>query len=224
MGFGGGADAPSFPVKGDFLVEQNQDNTVKLCGVIMGVPIFSHRLYGESFFTFLVRIPRLSGSVDELPVTVSNRLLSRTVTKGAVVHITGQLRSYNKMIDGCNRLILTVFARQLQRVDVKTSPINHVQLLGHICKEPTYRTTPFMREITDLLIAVNRAFGKSDYIPAITWGRTARFARTIQVGDCVRVVGRFQSRQYQKRYGDSKVETKTAYEVSVAGLERNGAI
>jgi len=205
-------------------VDQSQDNTVNLYGVIMGVPAFSHRLYGENFYTFLLRVPRLSDSADLLPVTASERLLNRFITKGAPVRIQGQLRSYNKTIDGCNHLILTVFARLLQREDAPSPALNRVQLLGHICKEPIYRTTPFMREITDLLLAVNRAYGKSDYIPAIVWGRTARFARLLKVGDCVRVMGRFQSREYQKRQPDGSVVEKVAYEVSVAGLEKVNSI
>jgi hypothetical protein len=205
-------------------VEQGQDNTVHLYGVIAGMPTFSHRLYGENFYSFLLRVPRLSNSADLLPVTISERLLNRCVTKGMTVHIFGQLRSYNKNVDGINHLILTVFVRQLQKEDAAMPSINRVQLLGHICKEPIYRTTPFMREITDLLLAVNRPYGKSDYIPAIVWGRTARFARTLKVGDCVRIVGRFQSRAYQKRQPDGNVEEKMAYEVSVSGLERTNSI
>lgn len=205
-------------------MDQNQGNTVRMCGVIMGMPSFSHRLYGESFYTFLLRVPRLSGSVDELPVTVSHRFLDRTMTRGTAVRIVGQLRSYNKVIDGSSHLILTVFARQLQCVDDKAPPFNYVQLIGHICKPPIYRTTPFLREITDLMIAVNRAYGKSDYIPSIAWGRTARFARRIEVGECVRILGRFQSRQYQKRQEDGTTENKTAYEVSVSRLEQMAAI
>ncbi len=205
-------------------MEQGQDNTVQLYGVITGVPTFSHRLYGENFYTFLLKVQRLSEFSDLLPVTASERLLSRSISKGASVKIVGQLRSYNKNIDGSNHLILTVFARQLQKEESSLPSTNRVQLLGHVCKEPIYRTTPFMREITDLLLAVNRSYGKSDYIPAIVWGRTARFARMLKVGDCVRVLGRFQSREYQKRQADGSVLDKMAYEVSVSGLERVGQL
>ena len=203
-------------------MEQSQDNTVQLYGVITGVPSFSHRLYGENFYTFSLKVQRLSEFCDHLPVTASERLLNRTITKGASIRVVGQLRSYNKNIDGTNHLILTVFARQLVKEEPSLPSTNRVQLLGHVCKDPIYRTTPFMREITDLLLAVNRAYGKSDYIPAIVWGRTARFARMLKVGDCVRVLGRFQSREYQKKQDDGSVTEKVAYEVSVSGLERAG--
>lgn len=190
----------------------------------MEPPAFSHRLYGECFYSLVLRVPRLSNFADVLPVTVSERLMLQGVDKGAAVFVHGQLRSYNKFIDGYNRLILTVFARQMAMAEPGAQAQNRVEITGYVCKEPIYRTTPFMREITDLLLAANRAYGKSDYIPAITWGRTARFARLLKVGDCVSVVGRFQSREYQKRQLDGSIEDKMAFEVSVSGLERHNPI
>jgi single-stranded DNA-binding protein len=185
----------------------------------MDLPVFSHRLYGERFYSLVLGVPRLSNHVDRLPVTISERLLTFGIQKGMPLRVQGQLRSYNKIVEGQNRLILTVFARQIQAVEPSARAQNLVVMTGHLCKEPVYRTTPFMREITDLLLAVNRAYGKSDYIPVIAWGRAARFARLLRVGDRVCVEGRFQSRDYQKRQGDGRVEERVAFEVSAVGLE-----
>ncbi|WP_278600739.1 single-stranded DNA-binding protein, partial [Clostridium tertium] len=134
--------------------------------------------------------------------------------------VDGQLRSYNKFVDGSNKLILTVFARNIEPCIERSKNPNEIFLDGYICKEPVYRTTPFGREIADVLLAVNRAYNKSDYIPTIAWGRNSRFCQTLEVGDNIRVWGRLQSREYQKKVSDTDVIKKIAYEVSVSKMEK----
>ena len=181
---------------------------------------FSHETYGEGFYSFFLSVPRLSENIDRLPVTVSERLIGELdLNIGADIVITGQFRSYNKLIDGSNRLVLTVFAREIANQIEEVKNPNQIYLNGFVCKPPIYRTTPFKREIADLLLAVNRAYSKSDYIPAIAWGRNARFCRNLRVGNNMKVWGRIQSREYQKRYPDGTVEDKVAYEVSISKLE-----
>ncbi|MGI6150723.1 MAG: single-stranded DNA-binding protein [Christensenellales bacterium] len=192
-------------------------NRVTLSGSVKGELSYSHSVYSEAFYTCFLQVPRLSGTVDLLPLTVSERLLTNAViTDGAVITVSGQLRSYNKFFKGASRLILTVFA---QEIAFGGEPVNTIILTGYLCKQPTYRVTPFSREITDLLLAVNRAYNKSDYIPAIAWGRNARFAGTLGIGDCISVTGRVQSREYKKQLPDGGEEIRTAYEVSIATLE-----
>lgn len=181
-------------------------------------PVFSHRLYSEAFCSFKLRVPRLSEYYDELPVMASQRLMQKQLKIGDRIAISGQIRSYNRFIDGASRLILTVFARSMDFNPGSTENPNCVYLRGHICKEPVYRTTPFNREITDILLAVNRAYNKSDYIPLIAWGRNARFARTLHTGDEIAVSGRMQSRDYEKIQPDGTKKIKTAYEVSISAI------
>lgn len=185
---------------------------------------FSHKVYGEGFYTFKILVPRLSDYSDILPVTVSERLICDIDIESCRqdIKIDGQLRSYNKFVDGSNRLILTVFARELSLLEdpEEVKNPNQIALDGYICKNPLYRTTPFGREITDILVAVNRPYGKSDYIPCIAWGRNARFSEKLKVGDRIKIWGRIQSREYQKRQFDGQVINKTAYEVSVSKMER----
>lgn len=198
------------------------NNQAQVTGVITDEFTFNHEIYAEKFYTFTLSIPRLSGTDDSVHVMVSERLLSGEDFKvGDCVDIEGQFRSYNSYEDnGDNRLVLTVFAKDIKKNnDEKSHNPNVLYLNGYICKPPIYRTTPFGREITDLLIAVNRSYNKSDYIPVIAWGRNARYAKTLEVGDNVRVWGRIQSRNYQKRINDEEVITKTAYEVSVNRME-----
>ena len=198
------------------------NNQAQVTGVITDEFTFNHEIYAEKFYTFTLSIPRLSGTDDSVHVMVSERLLSGEDFKvGDCVDIEGQFRSYNSYEDnGDNRLVLTIFAKDIKRNnDEKSHNPNVLYLNGYICKPPIYRTTPFGREITDLLIAVNRSYNKSDYIPVIAWGRNARYAKTLEVGDNVRVWGRIQSRNYQKRINDEEVITKTAYEVSVNRME-----
>ncbi len=198
-------------------------NEVVIVGKLRGRMEFSHKIYGEGFYNFFLEVPRLSGYTDILPVTVSERLIYGMDLEVCDnnLEIQGQLRSYNKLVEGNNRLILTVFARELGILDSddKVKNPNHIFLDGYVCKKPLYRTTPFGREITDLLVAVNRSYGKSDYIPCIAWGRNARFAEKLLVGDRIKIWGRVQSREYQKRRHDGEVVNKTAFEVSISKME-----
>lgn len=198
------------------------NNQATVSGVIADEFTFNHEIYAEKFYTFTLNIPRLSGTDDSVRVMVSERLLAEdSFNIGDTVDIEGQFRSYNSYEPGGeNRLVLTVFAKDIQKSgnDPKHNP-NTLFLNGYICKKPIYRVTPFGREITDLLIAVNRSYNKSDYIPVIAWGRNARYARTLEVGDNVKIWGRIQSRQYQKKLSDEETVTKTAYEVSVNRME-----
>lgn len=208
-----------------------ENNYLTLVGKVTGEKKFSHEIYGESFYVFNLSIPRLSGNSDIIPITVSERLIKEdTLMEGKKLLVKGQFRSYNSYENEKNRLILTVFAKDIIEVEenneeeenemVKKDTItNEVVLVGYICKKPIYRQTPFGREISDLLLAVNRAYNKSDYIPCIAWGRNARFCQNLEVGTEVKVVGRVQSRNYEKKHEDGTVETRVAYEVSVGSLE-----
>ena len=199
----------------DYNTEKN--NKVYIMGEIVSEATFSHEVYGEGFYEFYVKVMRLSGQADILPVTVSERLIKGGDLKvGSMLSAVGQFRSYNKLEGGRSRLMLTVFVREL--VDVSDRNPNGIVLSGYICKPPVYRTTPFNREIADLLLAVNRAYNKSDYIPCIAWGRNARFVQNLKVGDRVALSGRIQSREYQKRLSDTEAVTMTAYEVSISKL------
>ena len=200
----------------NYLSEKN--NKVFLSGEIVSEATFSHEVYGEGFYEFFVRVYRLSGQADVLPVTVSERLAQRAdLVMGKSICAIGQFRSYNKIENGKSRLMLTVFIRELLEEPQGKNP-NSILLSGYICKPPVYRTTPFNREIADVLVAVNRAYNKSDYIPCIAWGRNARFVKNLKVGDRVAVSGRIQSREYQKKLSETDIRTMTAYEVSVSKL------
>ena len=195
-----------------------QGNYLRLSGIINQSPTYGHEVFGEKFYYATLSVPRLSGAEDLLPITLSERLMEGIpLDIGMPLTLEGQLRSYNKVIEGAGRLLITAFAQRILPPDGEENP-NQVQLQGALCKPPSYRTTPFGREIADLMLAVNRAYGKSDYIPGITWGRTARFASHLHVGDKVTLMGRFQSRAYQKQLADGSVITKMAYEVSVGRL------
>jgi len=194
-------------------------NIIHLKGQVCQSLQFGHELFGEQFYVTTLRVPRLSGAEDFLPITLSERLLmDAPVTNGSELCIEGQLRSYNKVIEGSGRLLITAFAQKLLDCETDIENPNRVQLTGALCKPPSYRTTPFGREIADLMLAVNRSYGKSDYIPCITWGRTARYAANLKTGDKVQLVGRFQSRAYQKQLPDGTTLNKVAYEVSVSRL------
>ena len=198
--------------------EQMQNNRAYIAGKVASAPVFSHEILGEEFFDITVAVPRLSGQEDEIPVTVSDRLMKPAAPEiGDYIGISGQVRSYNKVVDGKSKLILRVFARETDAGDPENP--NIVELEGFVCKPPVYRTTPFKREICDLLLAVNRAYGKSDYIPCIAWGRNARYASSFEVGSRFRVWGRVQSREYTKKISEEQVEKRVAYEVSVSKLE-----
>lgn len=203
------------------MTEHTTDNNwILVAGKVDSQLSFSHQMYGEGFYNFFIAVPRLSDYVDRLPVTISERLIKNVnLDVNTDILIEGQLRSYNKYIDGSNRLVLTIFAREVSNEIGDTKNPNQIYLNGYICKTPIYRTTPFKREIADLLIAVNRSYNKSDYIPNIAWGRNARYAQNIAVGDQLKIWGRVQSRQYQKKYTSGEVEEKTAYEVSISKME-----
>lgn len=179
---------------------------------------YSHESYGECFYSFMLKIPRLSDSADIINITASERILcDDDYVAGDKLKITGQFRSYNNYTDTGNRLILTLFAKTIERAENEKF-LNEIELNGFLCKPPVYRTTPFGREITDLLLAVNRTHNKSDYIPCIAWGRNAKFAQRLNVGDNIIVSGRMQSREYQKKIDDEFI-TKTAYEISVSKIK-----
>ncbi|MEG1529288.1 MAG: single-stranded DNA-binding protein [Clostridia bacterium] len=198
--------------------EMMQNNKVYITGTVVGEPIFSHEILGEGFYEVAVAVKRLSGQSDDIPLTISERLLEdRKLQIGELIGVSGQLRSYNKITGAKSKLVLRVFVRELDEGDIENP--NNIEIEGFICKPPIYRVTPFKREITDMLVAVNRAYNKSDYIPAIAWGRNARFAGGFNVGDKVKLSGRIQSRLYQKQLEDGVIEERTAYEVSVGKLE-----
>ena len=197
---------------------ENPNNRIIAVGRLDGELELSHEVMNEPFYTGTLLVKRLSGAVDRIPVTIPGKLLA--VAEPDYEHLmlmTGQVRSYNKVVEGAGRLLITGFAQRLCDPDTEENP-NQVQLTGALCKPPSYRTTPFGREIADLMLAVNRSFGKSDYIPCIAWGRTARYASTLQVGDKLRIQGRFQSREYQKQMPDGAVISRIAYEVSISRL------
>ena len=191
------------------------NNKVYLSGEIATEPVFSHEIYSEGFYDTVLKVKRLSMQEDMIPITISERLINeKNLVVGTHLALKGQFRSYNKMVNGKSRLMLTVFVREIVPEDENLNS-NVIELVGYICKEPIYRTTPFKREICDLLLAVNRAYNKSDYLPCIAWGRSARFISQVSVGEKLYIVGRIQSRPYQKKLDNGEVETRTAYEVSI---------
>ena len=195
--------------------EQMNNNRVYIAGKVVSEPKFSYEVFGEGFYEFNLEVKRLSEISDVIPVTISERLLQGgTIELNSLIAGVGQFRSYNKMVDGKSKLMLTVFIRELKEYDESINP-NQIEITGYVCKEPIYRTTPFKREIADVLIAVNRSFNKSDYLPCIAWGRNAKFVSTLNVGDKLEMVGRIQSRAYQKRIDENVVENKIAYEISL---------
>ena len=206
-----------------------ENNYLTLVGKVTGEKRYSHEIYGEKFYVFDLSIPRLSGNADIIPITVSERIVNDNMLAiGKKLLVKGQFRSYNSYENERNRLILTVFAKDIVELEEneeenelakKDQVTNEVVLIGYICKKPIYRQTPFGREIADILLAVNRAYNKSDYIPSIAWGRNARFCQNIEVGTQVKIVGRVQSRTYEKKFEDGTSQTRVAYEVSIGSLE-----
>lgn len=199
-----------------------ENNQVTISGEIASGFNFSHETYGEKFYIVDVNVQRMSDACDIIPATVSERLIDvYDDYTGQFVSVTGQLRSYNKQYGEKKRLVLSVFAQEFDLLgeDVEINNDNHIFLDGYICKEPIYRKTPFGREIADILLAVNRPYGKSDYIPCICWGRNARYAGNLKVGERCAIEGRIQSRIYIKTLDDGSTEERTAYEVSVSKLE-----
>ena len=198
------------------------NNQVTIVGTVDSEFTYSHEVFGEGFYMLEVVVSRLSHMEDRIPLMVSERLVDvKESCMGKIVEVHGQFRSYNKHEEGRNRLILSVFVREFSFVGEEgtlTRP-NSIYLDGYICKPPVYRMTPLGREIADLLMAVNRPYGKSDYLPCICWGRNARFAVKFEVGTHIHLWGRIQSRTYQKRLEDDVVEKRTAYEISVNKIE-----
>ena len=206
----------------------SDNNHLVLVGNVTSEKRFSHEIYGEKFYIFDMEVPRLSDTTDIIPVTASERIINDDLlTIGNKLIIKGQFRSYNSYENEKNKLILTVFAKDVITEDRLTEEeleetkrtSNEVTLVGYICKPPIYRQTPFGREIADILLAVNRAYNKSDYIPSIAWGRNARFCQNLPTGTEVKIVGRVQSRNYEKKHEDGTIESRVAYEVSIASLQ-----
>jgi len=203
----------------DKVIENNQ---VTVMGEIVSDFTFSHEIFGEGFYLVDVKVQRLSESVDVIPVMTSERLIDVNADyKGALISVSGQFRSYNRHEERRNKLVLSVFAREIEFVDEveESAKSNQIFLDGYICKPPIYRKTPLGREIADVLLAVNRPYGKSDYIPCICWGRNARYAGSFQVGDRCMIWGRIQSREYVKKLDEETMEKRVAFEVSVGKLE-----
>jgi single-stranded DNA-binding protein len=199
-----------------------ENNVVTISGKVISEVEYSHEVYGEGFYSFYLDVPRLSDSSDKISVTFSERLIPKSKLQlGVPLEIEGQFRSYNSYKSESNKLVLTVFAREIIFVDEdrKIKNPNQIFLNGYICKNPIYRMTPFGREITDILVAVNRPYNKSDYIPCIAWGRNARYSQNLTIGDNIKIWGRIQSREYQKKLESGEAISKTAYEVSVSKME-----
>ena len=209
-------------------INYSDNNHLVLVGKVTSEKRFSHETYGEKFYIFDMEVSRLSDTTDIIPITVSERIINdELLTIGNKLIVRGQFRSYNSYENEKSRLKLTVFAKDILTEDklseeeleeVKRTS-NEVSLIGYICKPPIYRQTPFGREIADILLAVNRAYNKSDYIPSIAWGRNARFCQNLATGTEVKIVGRVQSRNYEKKYEDGTIENKVAYEVSISSLQ-----
>ena len=202
-----------------------ENNRVTIIGEVVSEFTFSHEVFGEGFYLVDVSVNRLSDSVDIIPLMISERLVDITKDyRGMKIEVSGQFRSYNRHVGEKNKLILSIFVREIEFIEEDEIPeeqskSNQIFLDGYVCKPPVYRKTPLGREIADILIAVNRPYGKSDYIPCIAWGRNARYAASIEVGGHLQVQGRVQSREYTKRIDEEQVEKRVAYEVSVSKLE-----
>lgn len=209
--------------EGNFIMQNyRENNMVTVAGYLDDMPVFNHEVYKEKFYICTLRIKRLSEVDDYIKVILSERLFTDDVSlcEGDFVEINGQFRSYNNYSGEGSRLVLTVFAKDVaNKEEYEIENPNQIYLDGYVCKEPVYRVTPFGREISDILLAVNRSYNKSDYIPAIAWGRNAKFCRDIEVGKRVKIWGRIQSREYQKRIDEDNVVTKVAYEISIGKME-----
>ena len=197
---------------------ENPNNRIIAVGRLDGELELSHEVMNEPFYTGTLLVKRLSGAVDRLPVTIPGKLMGLLPEENSQLLVTGQVRSYNKVIDGAGRLMVTLFVQSMA-LSPDNDTLNRVTLTGALCKPPIYRSTPFGREICDMMLAVNRAFGKSDYIPCIAWGRNAQYASRFSVGDRVRLTGRLQSREYQKLLENGEYMLRNAYEVSCFTLE-----
>lgn len=197
-----------------------ENNKVRIVGEIVGQFEYSHEVFGENFYIGQLKVERTSGILDLIPIMVSDRMVDVSADwNGVFVEIEGSFRSYNKNEEDKKRLMLSVFVREFKQLENVYYNDNDVELDGYICKETICRKTPLGREIADLLVAINRPYGKSDYIPCIAWGRNAVYSAELEVGTRIKLYGRIQSREYAKRISDTETETRTAYEVSVSKLE-----
>ena len=199
-----------------------ENNKVSVIGEVVSEFTFSHEVFGEGFYIADLAVSRLSDQVDVIPLMISERLLDVSKDyRGMTMEAIGQFRSYNRHEGAKNRLVLSVFVREIHFMEKFTdyTKTNQIFLDGYICKAPVYRKTPLGREIADLLLAVNRPYGKSDYIPCIAWGRNARFASGLEIGTRMRVWGRVQSREYTKKLSETECEKRVAYEVSANRFE-----
>ena len=196
----------------------SENNIVEIGGKIVKEPELSHEIYDEKFYRFEIETKRLSEITDVLPIIISERLVDvNSLEIGKIVHLYGQVRSYNQQTDTKSKLVLTIFAKEIEFTDDESIlTLNDVNFNGFLCKTPIYRKTPLGREIADILVAVNRSYKKSDYIPCILWGRNAKFCSKLPVGENVKIVGRIQSRKYEKTLEDGTVVEKVAYELSVS--------
>lgn len=201
-----------------------ENNKISLVGEVISAPKLSHETHNEKFYTVKVDVKRLSGDIDTLEIIISEKLYDiEKIELGTRYYIEGEIRSYNYYVSETERrkLVINIFAKNLSIAEETDDEcLNNFELIGHICKKPIYRKTPFDREISDILLAVNRLYGKSDYLPCIAWGRNAKFASTLEIGDKIKITGRMQSRQYTKKLNDNEEEKKIAYEMSIITLEK----
>lgn len=201
-----------------------ENNKISLVGEVISAPKLSHETHNEKFYTVKVDVKRLSGDIDTLEIIISEKLYDiDKIELGIRYYIEGEIRSYNYYVSETERrkLVINIFAKNLSIAEETDDEcLNNFELVGHICKKPIYRKTPFDREISDILLAVNRLYGKSDYLPCIAWGRNAKFASTLEIGDKIKITGRMQSRQYTKKINDNEEEKKIAYEMSIITLEK----
>lgn len=201
-----------------------ENNKISLVGEAISAPKLSHETHNEKFYTVKVDVKRLSGDIDTLEIIISEKLYDiEKIELGTRYYIEGEIRSYNYYVSETERrkLVINIFAKNLSIAEETDDEcLNNFELIGHICKKPIYRKTPFDREISDILLAVNRLYGKSDYLPCIAWGRNAKFASTLEIGDKIKITGRMQSRQYTKKINDNEEEKKIAYEMSIITLEK----
>ena len=197
-----------------------ESNIAELCGIVMSELEFSHKTYGEVFYTFVLGVQRRSGYVDEINVMISERLIyDNPPRRNQFLEIKGQIRTYNEMVGGKNKLNVVVFAREIYLCEDFGYYENYIYLEGFLCKIPIRRTSPLGRDICDMMVAVNRMYNKSDYIPCIAWGRNAGYGEKLTVGTRLLLEGRLQSREYKKKLEDGTVETRKAFEVSILKME-----
>lgn len=201
--------------------KNTEASSVRLSGRVLNEPVFNHKTYGEAFYMIVLGIFRRSGYEDKIRLIVSEKILrGRSPRKSELLEVSGQIRTYNRETEGRSKLEVTVFVREMAyRKEAGFEYENSVSIEGFICKAPIRRTSPLGREICDLMIAVNRMYNKSDYIPCIAWGRNASYCESLNVGDKVYIEGRIQSREYRKYTEDGQQEIRTAYEVSAVKAE-----